>query len=269
MMRKGAFPSARPSGPALPTDRLSGQVSWFSTTKGFGFVKPTDGTEDVFLHVSVVQRAGMDSLREGTTVACEVAPGKKGRQVMRLLEVDESTAVEGSNEPRAPRPEFGGDRGGYGNNDRGGFGGDRGGFGDRGGYGNDRGGYGNDRGGYGNDRGGFGGDRGGYGNDRGGFGGERSSYGNDRGNDRDAGPTESGEGIVKWFNATKGFGFITPDSGGKDVFLHASVLRRAGLVEVQPGQRVRFTSIERDKGPEARSLEVDGNGGGGGGSGGY
>ncbi|MFD2262775.1 cold-shock protein [Lacibacterium aquatile] len=265
MMRKGAFPSARPSGPALPTERLSGQVSWFSTTKGFGFVKPTDGTEDVFLHVSVVQRAGMDSLREGTTVACEVAPGKKGRQVMRLLEVDESTAVEGSSggdRERAPRGDFG-DRGGYGQ-DRGGFG-DRGGYGqDRGGY--DRGGYGQDRGGYGQDRGGYGQDRGGYGQDRGGYG-ERS-YGNDRGdrggNDY-SGPTESGEGIVKWFNATKGFGFITPDSGGKDVFLHASVLRRAGLVEVQPGQRVRFTSIERDKGPEARSLEVDGNGGGGGG----
>jgi CspA family cold shock protein len=64
-------------------------------------------------------------------------------------------------------------------------------------------------------------------------------------------------GVVKWFNGTKGFGFITPDSGGKDVFLHASVLRRAGLNEVEPGQRVRFTAVERDKGPEARSLNVD------------
>jgi CspA family cold shock protein len=190
--------------------------------------------------VSVVQRAGLDSLREGTTVSCEVAPGKKGRQVMRLLEVDESTAVAGGgsgereDRPRAPRGGFGGDRGGFGGD----FGGDRGGFG--GGY--DRG----DRGGFG---GGFDrGDRGGFG---GGFGGDRGGF------DRNSGPTESGEGIVKWFNATKGFGFITPDSGGKDVFLHASVLRRAGLVEVQPGQRVRFTSIERDKGPEARSLEVN------------
>ena len=64
-------------------------------------------------------------------------------------------------------------------------------------------------------------------------------------------------GTVKWFNGTKGFGFITPDSGGKDVFLHASVLRRAGLNEVEPGQRVCFTAVERDKGPEARSLNVD------------
>lgn len=65
-------------------------------------------------------------------------------------------------------------------------------------------------------------------------------------------------GTVKWFNATKGFGFITPDTGGKDVFLHASVVRRAGLVEVQPGQRVRYTAVEREKGPEARTLEMVG-----------
>ena len=63
-------------------------------------------------------------------------------------------------------------------------------------------------------------------------------------------------GTGKWFNATKGFGFITPDAGGKDVFLHASVVRRAGLMEVQPGQRVRYTAVEREKGPEARTLEI-------------
>ena len=74
------------------------------------------------------------------------------------------------------------------------------------------------------------------------------------------GDAAPGEGIVKWFNPTKGFGFITPDNGGKDVFLHASVVRRAGLADVQPGQRVRYTSIDRDKGPEARTLTVTDDG---------
>ncbi len=255
MMRKGSFSSA--PRPPMATERLSGAVTWFSATKGFGFIKPTDGSEDVFVHVSVVQRAGLEQLKEGATISCEVAPGKKGRQVTRMLEVDDSTAVENpQGEPqRAPRPPraggFGGDS--YGDRGGGGFGGgfDRG--GDRGGFGGgdrDRGGFGG-----GGDRGGFGG-----GGDRGGFGGgaDRGGFGGGFGADRGGPPGESGEGTVKWFNATKGFGFITPDSGGKDVFLHASVLRRAGLVDVQPGQRVRFSSIERDKGPEARTLELDG-----------
>ena len=44
-------------------------------------------------------------------------------------------------------------------------------------------------------------------------------------------------GTVKWFNATKGFGFIQPDAGGKDVFLHISALERAGLREIADGQK--------------------------------
>ena len=47
-------------------------------------------------------------------------------------------------------------------------------------------------------------------------------------------------GTVKWFNATKGFGFIQPDNGGKDVFLHISALERAGLREVADGAKVSF-----------------------------
>lgn len=47
-------------------------------------------------------------------------------------------------------------------------------------------------------------------------------------------------GTVKWFNATKGFGFIQPDSGGKDVFLHISALERAGLREIADGQKVTY-----------------------------
>ena len=48
------------------------------------------------------------------------------------------------------------------------------------------------------------------------------------------------QGTVKWFNATKGFGFIQPDDGGKDVFLHISALERAGLAAPADGQKVNF-----------------------------
>lgn len=47
-------------------------------------------------------------------------------------------------------------------------------------------------------------------------------------------------GTVKWFNATKGFGFIAPDTGGKDVFLHISALERAGMNSVSDDQKVTF-----------------------------
>lgn len=47
-------------------------------------------------------------------------------------------------------------------------------------------------------------------------------------------------GTVKWFNATKGYGFIQPDNGGKDVFLHISALERAGLREIADGQKVTY-----------------------------
>ncbi len=214
MMRNKGTSSFPPSRPPAATDRLTGAVTWFSASKGFGFIKPADGTEDVFVHVSVVQRAGLDGLREGATVTCEVAPGKKGRQVTRLLEVNDDTAV-------AHEPGHGGGHGGE-------HGGEHGGFRPR----------------------------------------PPRPFGGGGGFGAGQPVGEPGEGTVKWFNATKGFGFITPDTGGKDVFLHASVVRRAGLMEVQPGQRVRYTAVEREKGPEARTLEMTQGGQGGDSSGG-
>ncbi len=57
-------------------------------------------------------------------------------------------------------------------------------------------------------------------------------------------------GTVKWFNPTKGFGFIQPESGGKDVFLHISALERAGLREIADGQKVTY---ELETGRDGRS----------------
>lgn len=103
----------------------------------------------------------------------------------------------------------------------------------------------------GGDRGFGGGDRGGFGGgDRGGFGGPRRGF--------DA-PVPSGpeqQGTVKWYNTAKGFGFIAPEDGGKDVFIHASALRRAGLTELAEGQRVTIQVTQGQKGPEAASIRI-------------
>ncbi len=61
-------------------------------------------------------------------------------------------------------------------------------------------------------------------------------------------------GTVKWFNATKGFGFIAPDGGGKDVFVHVTAVQRAGLQSLSEGQRVTFDVVDDRKGKKAENL---------------
>jgi CspA family cold shock protein len=258
-------------------EKIKATVKWFDPNKGFGFVAPEDGSPDAFLPASAVTAVGHDRLPEGTTVVVDLVQSQKGNQVSRIYDVDVSTA---SPRPRrddaarpapragaAPRSPYGNDRGGYGNNDRGGYGNDRGGYGnnDRGGYGNDRGGYGNnDRGGYGggggygNDRGGYGGGGGGgYGGGGGGYGNDRGGHGNDRGGyGASSGSAEEVEGTVKWFNTTKGFGFVAPDNGGKDVFVHVTAVERSGVGPLAENQRVRMKVQQGQKGLEAVSIET-------------
>jgi CspA family cold shock protein len=63
-------------------------------------------------------------------------------------------------------------------------------------------------------------------------------------------------GTVKWYNAGKGFGFIARDGGGKDVFVHASALQRAGIMGLNEGQRVVVGIVEGRKGPEAGLIRL-------------
>jgi CspA family cold shock protein len=60
-------------------------------------------------------------------------------------------------------------------------------------------------------------------------------------------------GVVKWFNATKGFGFIERENG-KDVFVHYSAINSTGYRSLEEGQRVEFTVVEGQKGPQAQDV---------------
>jgi CspA family cold shock protein len=75
----------------------------------------------------------------------------------------------------------------------------------------------------------------------------------------------SGEGVVKWFNQTKGFGFIVPNNGGEDLFVHISAVEQAGLRGLEEGQTVGYDlEMDRRKGKtSAVNLRVSGGGGGG------
>ena len=64
------------------------------------------------------------------------------------------------------------------------------------------------------------------------------------------------EGTVKWFNPDKGFGFVVCEDGGKDVFVHVSVVERAGLRGLDEGQRLAMKVVKTQKGREATSLSL-------------
>ncbi|HEY1795217.1 MAG TPA: cold-shock protein [Stellaceae bacterium] len=151
------------------------KVKWFNASKGFGFVTPDDGSQDAFLPMAVLRRAGFEEIREGTSVTCEVGDGAKGPLVLNVLNIDPSTAVA-----------------------------------------------------------------------------SRDS-GFDR---REPRPSQTLEGAVKWFEPDKGYGFISPDGGGKDVFIHITALRRSGVDSLDPGQRVRMEVVEGKKGQEADHVAL-------------
>jgi CspA family cold shock protein len=62
-------------------------------------------------------------------------------------------------------------------------------------------------------------------------------------------------GIVKWFSAEKGYGFITPDEGGKDVFVHYSAIQAEGYRSLNEGQKVEYEVVQGQKGPQAANVK--------------
>lgn len=156
-------------------------VKWFNAVKGFGFVTPVDGSPEAFLHLSALKQAGYDGVGEGAGVLVEIGQSPKGRQVLRVLEVDASSARPMVRPMRGPTPQM-----------------------------------------------------------------------------PMVAPedTEVVNGTVKWFSPIKGYGFISPEGGGKDVFLHVTVLRNAGIPTLEPGQTVRMRVTNARKGPEAVTIEL-------------
>ena len=67
---------------------VTATVKWFNPTKGFGFVKRDDETPDIFLHISVLQRSGHQTLPNGTVIVCDISEGRRGPQVAAIVDVE-------------------------------------------------------------------------------------------------------------------------------------------------------------------------------------
>ena len=157
-----------------------GTVKFFNPQKGFGFIVRDDGGEDVFVHISAVEQAGLTDLADGQPLEFTLVD-RGGRISATNLKIEgEPMEVVRSSAPREGSPREGG--------------------------------------------GGFGG----------GGGPQRQLTG------------EKAQGTVKFFNAMKGFGFISRDDGQPDAFVHISAVERAGLPTINEGDRFEF-DIEVDR----------------------
>jgi CspA family cold shock protein len=161
----------------VASDGADGTVSWYDADKGFGFVTPESGGEDVFAHVRALA-GGLTELSEGDRVTYDVAFGDKGPQARNVRLVRSSAPRGAAAAPTRSRS------------------------------------------------------------------GSATASG---------APVRGGEGVVARYDAERGFGFITPDVGGADLFVHVSVLR--GAEALQEGDRVRYSVRQGDRGPQADRVE--------------
>jgi CspA family cold shock protein len=165
------------AGKPAADDGADGTVSWYDEGKGFGFITPDAGGEDVFVHVRALAE-GLTWLTEGDRVTYEVSQSDKGPQA-RDLQLVRSAAP-----PDA---------------------------------------------------------------------GPASAAAGQRHGPASGAAARAGEGVVARYDAERGFGFITPDAGGDDLFVHVSVLGEAE--PLRKGERVRFAVRQSDRGPQADRVE--------------
>lgn len=269
-----------------PGARVVASVKWYDAAKGFGFLAPGGGLPDIFCHASALEAVGLETLLDGTTVTCEAVRGDRGPQVARIHAVDFSTASPVS-EPgdgrtiedrSSPRPDAGARSGpitasvkwfmptkGYGFLERGDGSGDvfchltavrasghetllqgaavtcevvdtgRGPQVSRILEVDDPPDWG-----------------GGAANGR-----PRDGFPDRTWQDDGArGATVDVRGTVKFYDPAKGYGFILPDDGGREVFVHMSTLSRSGLDGLLPGQRVSVWAEQVPRGLQATEIEL-------------
>jgi CspA family cold shock protein len=180
------LPLGPQAGRQATSDGADGTVVFFDVAKGFGFVTPDDGGEDLFAHARSLV-GGATELVEGDRVSYRVADGERGPQA-------QDVRIVGGQQRRGPS---GPSRGGHGG--------------------------------------------------QGGFGGGRQQGGG-------RGSARGGEGTVARYDADRGFGFISPDDGGPDLFVHVSVVRDGEVLE--EGDRVRFQVRQSDRGPQADRVDL-------------
>ena len=85
----------------VDTVELRGKVKWFNAVKGYGFLALDSDNSDAFLHVTTLRQSGHEDLKPGATVVCAGVRGPKGWQVMKVLDVDQSTAIAVAPKPPA------------------------------------------------------------------------------------------------------------------------------------------------------------------------
>jgi len=95
------------SGEDAPLDvmEVAGVIKWFDVAKGFGFIVPDGGLPDILLHVSCLRRDGYQTAHEGARIVCEVVKQPRGLQALRVLSMDETTAVHPSQLPPSRQKE--------------------------------------------------------------------------------------------------------------------------------------------------------------------
>jgi CspA family cold shock protein len=84
----------------LDVFEISGSIKWFDPSKGYGFIVPDEGLADILLHVTCLRRAGLQTAYEGARVVCEAVKSPKGLHAVRILTMDESTAIHPSQLPQ-------------------------------------------------------------------------------------------------------------------------------------------------------------------------